>query len=520
MPVPRIAIVGRPNVGKSSLVNMIAGRKVAIVDPTPGVTRDRVSVLVDLDSPDGTGSVKTIEITDTGGFGVYTAEGARYDDVGSDLSQLTKDIEYQIAEAVANADLVLFCIDTQAGITPQDDEIATMLREQRLGRTRLKKGAKNESGKANSKRVPVRVLATKCDGPKWETHAYEFASLGFDEPLMCSAKSNFFRRDMLDSLWRLMPEPDEEVDPQVDLRLAVIGKRNAGKSTLVNTLAGQPRVIVSEIAGTTRDAVDVRLEYGGKSLLVIDTAGLRRKKSMKEQVEWYALDRAKRAIDRSDAVLLIIDATEKISQVDEQLTTLVQETMKPVVIVVNKWDMAEGRANPQGKQVTPQDYEKYIRKELKGLAFAPIALISAKEGMNVAAAVDLAHEMFAQSCERVTTGKLNRLVRDMLDRRGPSSKLGTFVKVFYVAQIRVLPPTILLVVNKPELFTANYERYMMNRFREEMPFAEVPIKLIVRARRRDERELEEGELPPVIAEIEAKLAAGGDVDALFEDEGV
>ncbi|MCH7946124.1 MAG: ribosome biogenesis GTPase Der, partial [Armatimonadetes bacterium] len=417
--------------------------------------------------------------------------------------------EFQISEAVRNADLVLFCIDTQAGITPQDDEIATMLREQRLGKDRADK---------DHRRVPVRVLATKCDGPKWETHAYEFSSLGFDVPLMCSAKSNFFRRDMLDTLWELMPEPDDDKGPKVDLRLAVIGKRNSGKSTLVNTLAGQPRMIVSEIAGTTRDAVDVYLEYDGKSLLVIDTAGLRRKKSMKEAVEWYALDRAKRAIDRSDAVLLLIDATEKISQVDEQLTTLVKETMKPVVIVVNKWDLAQGRANPQGRPVTPGDYEKYVRKELKGLAFAPIVLVSAKENLNVKAAINLAHEMFAQSCERVTTGKLNRLVRNMLDRRGPSNKLGSFVKVFYVAQIRVLPPTVLLVVNKPELFTANYERYMMNRFREELPFPEVPIKLVVRARRRDERDLQEGELPRAVAEIEATLAAGGDVDSLFEDE--
>ena len=507
MPVPRIAIVGRPNVGKSSLVNMIARRKVAIVDPTPGVTRDRVSVLVDLDSPDGAGPIKTVELTDTGGYGVYTAEGARYDDVGADLSSLTKDIEFQIAQAVNSADLVLFCVDTQAGMTPQDDHIATLLREQRLGQP--------SSGGGATRRVPVRVLATKCDGPKWEPHAYEFAALGFDEPLMCSAKSNFFRRDMLDKIWSLMPEPDGEPEPSVDLRLAIIGKRNSGKSTLVNTLAGQPRVIVSEIAGTTRDAVDVRFEFGGRSMLAIDTAGLRRKKSMKSAVEWYAFDRAKRAIDRSDAVLLLLDATETISQVDQQLAQLVQETFKPVVIVVNKWDLVAGRMTRKGKPVSPKDYEKYVRKELKGLAFAPIAIISAQMGTNIKGAIDLAFELFGQAGERVTTGKLNRFVRGILDHRGPTSRLGTFVKIFYVSQVRMHPPTILLVVNRPELFTANYERYLMNRFREELPFPEVPIRLVVRGRRRGERDLDESELP---AAIEAALESSQDIDALFEDD--
>jgi GTPase len=503
MPVPRIAIVGRPNVGKSSLLNMLAGEKVAIVDPTPGITRDRVSVIIDLPSPDGAGPVKSVEFTDTGGYGVYTAEGGRYDDVGADLSTLTKDIEFQIAEAVRTSDLVLFALDTQAGITPQDQEIARLLREQRLGKPRGGGGPT----------VPVRVVATKCDGPKWEAHALEFAALGFGEPLMCSAKSNYFRRDLIDHLWELMPEPAGDAEPAADLKLAIVGKRNAGKSTLVNTLAGQPRVIVSEIAGTTRDAVDVRFEMDGRSLLAIDTAGLRRKRSMKEPVEWYALDRARRAIDRADVVLLLLDATERASQVDEQLAMLVQKAYKPCIIVVNKWDMVEGRAGPKGRPVTPRDYETYLRKELKGLSFAPISLISAEDGTNVRETIALAFDLFAQANDRVGTGKLNRLIREILDTRGPSSKLGTFAKVLYVSQVRTRPPTILMVVNKPELFTANYERYLLNRFREELPYPEVPIKLIIRARRpSDDRALEQrpGEPAPALADE--------DVDALFEDE--
>ncbi|MEL7474544.1 MAG: ribosome biogenesis GTPase Der, partial [Planctomycetota bacterium] len=417
-----------------------------------------------------------------GGFGVYVAQGERFDDAGKDLTALTKDIERQIAEAVSSADLILFAIDTQAGLTSADWEIAKLLREQKLGdRARGGEGAGNEL-------VPVRVVATKCDGPKWETHAYEFSALGFGEPLMCSAKNNYLRRSLTEDLVKIAPETEVAEDriKPVDMKLAIIGKRNAGKSTLVNQLAGEDRVIVSEIAGTTRDAVDVRFEMDGKSFLAIDTAGLRKKKSFSGPVEWYAFDRAKRAIERCDAVLLLIDATEKISQVDEQLAMLVQKSFKPVVLVVNKWDEASQRKNHKGHPISPEDYESYLRKELKGLSFAPIAIVSARDGLNVRETIDLAFEIMNQSRERVTTGQLNRLVRGILEQRGPSNKLGTLARVFYVAQVRAHPPTIAMVVNRPDLFTANYQRYLMNRFREALPFEEVPIRLVIRGRRRDE----------------------------------
>lgn len=452
---------------------MIAAEKVAIVDPTPGVTRDRVSIVANLESPDGTGPIKPVEFTDTGGFGVYVAEGARFNEIGEDLSTLTDDIEFQIGEAVSASDLILFAVDCQAGLTAQDLEIARMLREQRLGkRTR-------EGGKL----VPVRVVATKCDGPRWEPHAFELSSLGFDEPLICSAKSNYFRRDMLDTLWELMPVPTGDPEPVVDLRMAIIGKRNTGKSTLVNTLAGQKRVIVSEIAGTTRDSVDVRFEMGGKSMLAIDTAGLRKKKSFQDQIEWYAFDRAKRSIMRADVLLLMVDATEPMSQVDEQLAMLAQKSFKPVVIVVNKWDLVDGRASDKGKPITVQDYEKYLRKELKGLSFAPIAFMSAQEGLNIRQTVDLAFEMYEQSSERVSTGKLNRIVEQIFEARAPSSKQGRHANILFAVQIATNPPTIVLVVNFADLFTHNYQRYLMNRFRETLPFAEVPIKMIIRGRK-------------------------------------
>lgn len=444
-----------------------------------------MSVLLDLEPPAGPDAdslpVKTIELTDTGGYGVYTAEGVRYDEVGADLSTLTDDIEDQIGEAVRTADVILFAIDAQAGITPQDEAIATMLRE------RAFEGDRDDEGRPPA---DIRVIATKVDGPSWEAHGYEIAALGFGEPLLCSAKTKYFRRDMLDRLWEIVPESTGEPEPDADLKIAIVGKRNAGKSTLVNQLAGQPRVIVSEIAGTTRDAVDVRFELDGKSIVAIDTAGLRRKKSFQNRVEWYALDRAQRAIGRADVVLMLIDAEARISQVDEQLAKIVVDAHKPVVVVVNKWDLADGRADDRGRQATPERYEAYIRRELQGLAFAPIAFMSAKDGLNVREVIDLAHELHAQASERIGTGELNRVVRKIVETRGPTNKLGSEARVYFATQVRANPPTIVLVVNDVRRFTNNYERYLMNRFREELPFAEVPVRLIMRDRSRVEKAAE------------------------------
>lgn len=517
MPVPRIAIVGRPNVGKSSLMNMIAGAKISIVDPSAGTTRDRVSAIVELDPPVRGDKAKVVEFVDTGGFGAYVAEGGRYDEVGNDLTRLTGDIESQIASAVENADVVLFCVDGQAGVTPRDMEIARLLREHRLGKGKKRSGdaAKKGKGKATQKHSdtaiqgegeeapadkaaprkspPVRIVATKIDGPRWESHAYELAELGFGAPIAVSAKNNYFRREFLNEVWAITPEMKIETGERsaAELLVSIIGKRNAGKSTLVNRLAGEPRMIVSEIPGTTRDAVDVRLEWQGRAMVVIDTAGLRRKRSFQNSIEWYALDRLQRAVDRSDVVLLLIDATEKISQVDEHLAQMVQKAFKPVIVVVNKWDAVEGRVGANGRPVTTQAYETYLRRELGGLAHAPIAVMSGETGLNVRRTIELAFELREQSRQRVTTGKLNRLVRGILETKGPSDVRGRFAKVFYVAQTGVEPPTITMVVNHPDLFTSSYLRFLMNRFREELPFSEVPVRIVVRARRQMEDDLRE-----------------------------
>ncbi|MEX2217158.1 MAG: ribosome biogenesis GTPase Der [Phycisphaerales bacterium] len=560
MPMPRIAIVGRPNVGKSSLLNMMAGAKVSIVDSTPGTTRDRVGAVVEVKSPDQR-PARAVEVIDTGGYGVYTAEGQRYDEIGEDLGTLRPEIEAQIAAAIREADLILFAVDAQAGVTPQDEEIARWLREGRLpGEAKAAKQQRSKAAKAGkstdsapkpgrsvARKMPaVRVVATKVDGPKWEAHAHELAGLGFGEPLLVSAKSNYFRRDFLDELYELLPGEaggtpaprgeDAGAAPAprapVDLMLAIIGKRNAGKSSLVNALAGEKRVIVSEIAGTTRDAVDVRFEMDGKSFLAIDTAGLRRRKSFASRIEWFAFDRAKRAVDRADVVLVLVDATEPLSQVDEQLAMVAQKAFKPVVIAVNKWDLAAVGSDHRGRPVTTARYEEYIRKELKGLDFAPIAFVSAESRLNLKETVRLAFELKDQAEQRVGTGKLNRLIKGILERSNPPSKLGTLAKCYYVAQVAVAPPTIVMVVNRPVLFTANYQRFLINRFREALPFGEVPIRLMVRGRKpgktwetseelsRDEtREIEREAVEAAREEGAVDVAAmPAEAEAYFEEE--
>ncbi|MBL8763307.1 MAG: ribosome biogenesis GTPase Der [Phycisphaerae bacterium] len=550
MPPFKIAIVGRPNVGKSSLINMMARSRVSIVDPTPGVTRDRVAATIRLEPPDGVSQasdVRVLEVIDTGGYGVYTAEGRRVDDAGVDLKALTDPIERQIARAIGEADLVLFVVDAQAGVTANDQAVAELLRQRR------------SVGKERRADTPVVVVANKVDAIRWESDAAEANGLGFGEPLMVSAKNNYRRREFLDALYgkvleleraragvgaarrgkKMSPAPEPDAGPGPapgasafpDMRLAIIGKRNAGKSSLINTLAGEERVIVSEIAGTTRDAIDVRFEMDGRALLAIDTAGLRRRKSFADRVEHFAAERAQAAIARADVVLLLVDATEPISQVDQHLAKLVEKASKPVVIVVNKWDLVEGRKITitfRGKRrrvtIDPEHYEGYLREEFKGLLFAPISFISALAGTNIRETMHLAFELFEQSRTRATTGQLNRIVRRVLEERGPASKLGTFAKVLYVAQVSVQPPKIVCVVNKPQLFTANYKRFLLNRLREELPFGEVPIELVIKAR--SGRDAVEHDHPDAPVRVRAKPGrAGMEVDGeevsvsdLFEDD--
>jgi GTP-binding protein len=324
-------------------------------------------------------------------------------------------------------------------------------------------------------------VANKVDDPSWEAHGLESAALGFGSPVLVSATSGYGTRQLREAVWeRIGGLRAEEPPAGPEARFAIVGRRNAGKSSLVNALAGEPRVIVSEIAGTTRDAIDVRFEIDGKVLVAIDTAGVRKRKSWADDVEYYSFSRTEDAIGRADVCVLLLDATEKCSQVEKRLAMQLEERFKPTVIAVNKWDLVSSK-------LSPDDYIEYLTQEFPGLDFAPIVFISAKDGTGLRELLALVANLDRQSRHREGTGRVNHAVRTILEQRGPSSRLGTRAKVFYVAQIDVKPPTIAMVVNKPDLFEGSYERFFKNQLREHLPFSEVPIKLVFSERKREER---------------------------------
>lgn len=457
--LPQVAIVGRPNVGKSSLLNMLAGRRISIVDPTAGVTRDRVTYDVDLPPTTKGGPVRWCEVIDTGGYGIYSGD--------DEYNVLTDDVEHQIGTALDEAHLILFVIDAQTGVTPLDEQVASILRERVAGR------------------VPILPVANKVDNEKHEADAYEAAALGFGDPVMVSAQTKRGKWDFVEAIADAIDWDTEQQAPaETEMLLAIVGKRNAGKSTFTNALAGCERVIASELPGTTRDSVDVKFTYEGKSFTAIDTAGVRKRKSVQDDVEYYSTHRTLRSIRRADVVILMIDATQDVSQVDKKLSAAILEDYKPCVIVLNKWDLV-------GERAEPEQYLDYMTEQLRGLEFCPIVFASALNNDHVTEAVELALSLHEQAGARVGTGELNGAVKQILQQRGPSSKLGKRVKIFYVTQPDVDPPTVVLFVNDPDLFTPQYQRYMINNFRELLPWKEVPIKLAIRGRRRRGQERDE-----------------------------
>jgi GTP-binding protein len=441
MPLPVIAIVGRPNVGKSSLLNRLAGSRIAIVDPTPGVTRDRLSVTVALGRGD---DARYVELVDTGGIGM------------TDSDDLSAEVEDQIAFGISAADMILFVVDAREGITALDRHVAERLRKENK---------------------PVVLLANKVDLPDLTSEAGELFALGFGQPVMVSAAHGEGMHELIDRLAQDIG-PAASVRPDKGLmKLAVVGKRNAGKSTLINTIAGQKRVIVSEKPGTTRDSVDVTVTFGGRTFTLIDTAGIRKQKSLSGDLEFYSHNRAMRSIRRADVVALMIDASLPLSQVDKSLAGVIAEQLKPVLLVVNKWDLARDKANTD-------DYHGYLSKSLPGLGYAPISFASAAEGLNVGGTIDLAVELFEQANTRVTTGRLNAAVAEILELRGPSHKAGTRPpRIYYSSQVSTAPPTIVCFVNDPRSFDESYQRFLVGQLRDRLPFAEVPIRLIIRAHR-------------------------------------
>lgn len=450
-PVPTIVIVGRPNVGKSSLLNLLAGRRVSIVDSMAGVTRDRVSAMIELPGSDGPSFAQLI---DTGGYGLA--------EVGSGL-QL--EVERQICRALVGADLVLFVVDAQAGLTPLDQTVSRLIR-------------------SVGSRCPVLLVANKVDGDEWVADGWETAQLGFGEPVLVSTTTSYnkqvLRQRLAGQLQVSSSTGSIAEQPDSGVLLAVVGKRNAGKSTLVNGLVGDERVIISEQEGTTRDSVDVLFQHQGYRFTAIDTAGVRKRKSIKTGLEFYSLHRALRSIRRCDVCLMLIDSAVPIGQVDRQLVKEILKHHRPTVLVVNKWDLAES-------EHTEEEYGRYLDQQLKVLNFAPIVFISAVQREGLRELLAMALNLHEQAQHRVPTAALNEVIQGILTERGPRAKGGRRAKIYYATQLSTAPPTIGLFVNDPVLFDGNYQRFLINRLRNELPFSEVPIKLLIRGKERRRR---------------------------------
>ncbi|MBP3957907.1 ribosome biogenesis GTPase Der [Gemmata sp. G18] len=436
MALPIVAIVGRPNVGKSSLFNWLAGRRISIVDPTAGVTRDRVSTVVEHGG-------RVWEIMDTGGIGIV------------DVDDLSADVDRQIQLAIESAALVVFMVDVREGIVPLDQDVAARLR---------------------TINKPVILVANKADTEKLGQQAGEFCKLGYGEPLCVSADQKLGKDELFDAVVEKLPPDTGEAAPgEAALMIATVGRRNAGKSTFINSLAGAERVIVSEVPGTTRDSVDVRIERDGKSYIAIDTAGVRKTAKMGTNIEFYSTHRAQRSIRRADVVLHFFDARHRVSRVDKQLAEYIVEENKPAIFVVNKWDLVK-------ESMGTDKMAEYMRLMFPMLDHVPIAFITAKEGKNVIRLLQLAVQLHKQAGLRVGTGDLNRTIRAAIEANHPPMSGSKTPKVFYATQIGVHPPTIVLFTNGPELFDQTYVRYLTKILRDTFPFSEVAIKIVLRAK--------------------------------------
>lgn len=431
-----MAIVGRPNVGKSSLFNMLAGRRISIVDPTAGVTRDRVSTLLEVDG-------RHFELVDTGGMGIV------------DVDRLSDDVERQIRMAIDLAAVIVFVVDIREGAVPLDQMVSERLRS--IGK-------------------PVLFVANKADDDQQDVAAGELFRLGYGEPILVSANSKRGQDILMTRILEMLPAAtDERAPADVALKLAIVGRRNVGKSTFINSIAKEERVIVSEIAGTTRDSIDVRFERDGKTYLAIDTAGVRKKGKLANDIEFYSLHRAERSIRRADVVLMFFDARMKIGRVDKQLAEYVVDNHKPCIFVVNKWDLVR-------HALDTEKMAEYIRKVFPMLEHVPIAFVTAKVGKNTFRVFNLAQQLHKQSGERIATGELNRIIRMAIDANAPPVRNNKQGKIFYAAQVGINPPTIALVTNGPDTFDATYIRYLTKVLRDHGPFGEVSIKIIVRAK--------------------------------------
>lgn len=434
MSKPVVAIVGRPNVGKSTLFNRLAGGLVAIVEDYPGVTRDRLY-------RDSEWFGRKFTIIDTGGIEFKNEE-----------TSIPVQMRKQAEIAIEEADVIILVVDAQMGLNPDDEMIAQTLRR---------------SGK------PVVIAANKVENFA-NAELSELYSLGLGEPIPISAVHGMNIGDLLDEvIAHFPPQEEDEYDPDI-IKIAAIGRPNVGKSSLVNSLLGEERVIVSNVPGTTRDAIDTSFEHEGKNYILIDTAGMRRKGRIEELTERYSVSRSLRAVDRCDVVLMLIDATEGVTEQDKKIAGYAHEAGRAIILVVNKWDLVDK------DDKTMNRFEKEIREELGFMRYTPTLFISAKTGQRVNRLIELVDFVAEQNSTRVTTATLNTLVREWVHLNPPATDKGKRLKILYMTQVGVKPPTFVCFVNDPDLMHFSYKRYLENQVRKSFGFEGSPIRLVIR----------------------------------------
>jgi GTP-binding protein len=434
MPKPIVAIVGRQNVGKSTLLNRLAGKRIAIVADMPGTTRDRVFADVSWQNTSFT-------LVDTGGLEVQPS------------SAIALGVKEQVEVAIAEADVIIFLVDSEAGVVPADLEVAQMLRR-------------------SSK--PIILAANKADNPRRESEAVEFYEMGMGEPLAISAYHGRGTAELLDRVVPLLPAPGEPEMGAAIMKLAIVGRPNVGKSTLLNSLLGEERAIVDEIPGTTHDAINTLLDFSGQSVIVIDTAGIRRRGRWGRGVERYSVIRALQAIDEADVALLVLDATELLTSQDEHIAGYIQQAAKGVVLVVNKWDLAVNQDMVESNQ--------NIRKRLKFLSYAPLVYTSAKFGEGVDRVLPEAFEVYQERQKRIPTTEVNNVVQQAVAAHNLPRKGTKQLKILYATQAEVNPPTFVFFVNDPRLIHFSYRHYLENKLRQSFGFAGTPLRFVFKAR--------------------------------------
>lgn len=437
MSKPIVAIVGRPNVGKSSLFNVLAGSRISIVKDTPGITRDRIYA-------EATWLDRNFTIIDTGGIEPESSDVI--------LSQMRE----QAQIAIDTADVIVFIVDVKQGLVDSDSKVADMLRRSRK---------------------PVILCVNKVDDiKKYGNDIYEFYNLGIGEPIGVSAANRLGLGELLDAVISYFPEKSEEEEEDERPRIAIVGKPNVGKSSIINKLLGDNRVIVSDIAGTTRDAVDTPVKHNKKEYVFIDTAGLRRKKKVKEELEHFMVVRTVAAVERADVVILVIDAVEGITEQEAKIAGIAHDSGKGVIIAVNKWDAIEKNDKTVNK------YEKDIRNVLSYMPYAEITFVSALTGQRMNKLFDLIDAVCANHSMRIATGVLNEIMTEAVAMQQPPSDKGKRLKLFYMTQVSVKPPTFVIFVNDKELMHFSYTRYIENQIREAFGFRGTPLKFIIRER--------------------------------------